>query len=246
MHKLNFNFGEKEKSYNIYLKDNVPVNTLIKSKKYILIDILEYKNVPRRIKISDSRKPIYYSKRNMTKKLKYELSKGIYTLDNKGYLLDNEKNKLLKNKNVVGKPKYITISLNSVLSGNIHYMLKNKIVNNLQNYFSNNIKDKVYNYKYPIHIYWSVYMDLDKESHLKDLSNLSVYNKIFEDTLIKEGYIKDDNYLYISKSASPYIINIKHNENLDLGFTPNLTYKYVYFILIEKSQNTINISKIKK
>lgn len=150
---------------------------------------------------------------------KTDLADGYSWRSNKLY---DKANKcfVAKNAGTVGKPRYQPISGNDVWA-KMHEWVRIKMVHQLSESFKKPISDKKGEL---ITLFALAPVLVSAEIHTTpklcdwDLSNLWVYNKVFEDTMKSEGAIPDDCVLYITKPASFRFIPITPQEKRKMVF----------------------------
>ena len=169
-------------------------------------ELLQTITVPRyitRIKVADKRRAKYYKAGN---KIPKKYSNKDYKFV-KGFLVDLNGDRVIANPRSVGKPRYEAISGNKLTSGYSSPFIRNKITISLHNFYRPFVRSMRVITKYPIRMEWDFYTTINQTNF--DLSNFWFYLKYFEDTLVEEGIIPDDNVEFITHSASPKLIPVE-------------------------------------
>jgi hypothetical protein len=182
--------------------------------------VKEFPKYPTQVPLSLSRRAKYYStlkgKQRIDKIPKWLEKKG-YNVDPLGFCLDENNERIIANKRSIGTPKY------SPINGQIFYSQKGgkftraKVVKFLHQYFSENIDDIPVFKDYPtvIQLNWC----FPYGNQTMDNTNMSfAYVKVFEDTLVEQGKIIDDEVRYISGGLSLFT-PVQNYEDRNLIFT---------------------------
>lgn len=178
-----------------------------------LIAEIEIPEYPTKIKMSEKTRPVYYklnktrwNPRKLPKTYRAKLEKGIWSKDDDGYLRDEDGEKILANPQKAGKPNYEYLSGNRFTSGFGHYMVRKKIVDGLKEYYKQFIDIEPIE-QFPLICEWDFYSKVKGAANF-DMSNFWFYYKYFEDCLVDEGIIPDDNIQYVTKPGAPLFIPV--------------------------------------
>lgn len=131
------------------------------------------------------------------------------------YLYDiEEKDFVLKNPISAGSPSKMRISGNEIYA-RMHERKRMAIVKAIKDNMRPYLPKKI-DLKFPIHI------DIDLYTTPKfcnwDLDNLWIYNKCFQDLLVDEGLIPEDNIMYITKPGAPRYIPVVNDDDRKMEF----------------------------
>ena len=133
------------------------------------------------------------------------------------YKLDDEGKPILANPKSAGKPSYIKINGQNFYSGFGSHFERIKIVNYLKDYYRTFIQDIEPITCYPIKLALDIHRPYDKRNW--DLDNLSwIYIKTFQDELVKQGKLPDDNINYITDIGYKFY-PVKNEKSRKLIFT---------------------------
>lgn len=194
------------------------------------IQEIEIPLYPMKIVLSEERAARYYTKKHkdlLPKYMKEGLAKEkFYWKSN--YLFETATNeRVVKNKRVVGKPKYFPLSGNAFASG-LPFQLRSKIVHELHTFYFPFVQKMKKFTSFPIAVEWQFHSVMSDP--LYDLSNMWFYYKYFEDVLHMteivisgkrlelEPLIPDDNYLYVTKPGAPIFYPVKTLEQRKFVF----------------------------
>ena len=120
----------------------------------------------------------------------YEMKKGkLFNRETKEFEISNSRS--------FGTPKYKSIAGNDIYS-NISYFLRDKIVKAIKENFKPHLPKSI-DLAYPWQIRCTVF-GYPKYANW-DIDNLWIYNKCFQDLLVAEGLVPDDNVKYIASSG---------------------------------------------
>lgn len=112
------------------------------------------------------------------------------------------------NVNTLGTPKFKTIAGNDIYA-NISFFLRDKITKAIKDNFKSFLPKKL-GLKYPIEIECTIY-SYPKYANW-DIDNLWIYNKCFQDLLVAEKLIPEDNVKYIVRSGGLKFVPIPPEE----------------------------------
>lgn len=188
---------------------------------------LVIKDYIRKIKLSDSRRAIYYKWNG--KEFSKKLPKKYQTTDYKiGYSKNIGKGKqpvlvnattgqpVIANPKVSGTEKWVVINGQKIYNNEIDKWRRNVIVSRLKDYFSDFISQltPLTKENYPLSITYIFYDDFSEYSYTdkndqergKDLDNHSfIYAKCFQDCLVDNKIIKNDHVDFINMITYRYI-----------------------------------------
>lgn len=185
-----------------------------------LLQTLTIPNYPLRFKISNSQRAKYWKKHHKNRPKKYE---HYDKADKSGYLLDNKGNKVIKNPNSAGTPKYVSLSGNNFTTG-LHPAVRSKMVHFLKDFYMPFVRSQLEPFqKFPLIIEWDFYSPVDTEF---DMSNFWFYWKYLEDCLFMDEYkgrkiiplMPDDNRRYVTKPAAPRLCPVDTIEERKFEF----------------------------
>jgi|SRR5690606_32652723 len=187
--------------------------------------VVKINNFITHIKISNSRRPKYYTKSKIPKRFQNNP-----TFDDKGYLLDEEGKRVIKNTRSVGTPDLWAIN-GQALYSSMHPFKRNTIVRKLKKYFEEHLKNVPKIHTYPISIELDVYRypgyydpRTNKWMQSFDLDNFCwILLKTIQDVLTDSEKLIDDNVNYVNsikyrfypiKKNSPrkLVVRIKNSE----------------------------------
>ena len=210
-----------------------------------LLATIEIPEFITKVKTANKRRKKYYRKKKgkwKPKKLppsyKKKLKNGTYSINKKGYLLDENDERILKNKQTAGKPRYETLSGNKLLSGYGSPFTRAKLARGLKDFYRPFVQEHVREHgpitEFPLRVTWDLFTTVEDKPNW-DAFNLFFYYKYFEDSLhettdedAKHTYryegedlqplIPDDNVRYITWPASPKIIPVDNWEERKFVF----------------------------
>ena len=161
-----------------------------------LMITIEIPNYLTHVQLTKGRRPKYYTKGTHIPK-KYQKYKSF---DSKGRLLDDNKKPLIANPASVNKPRIKKINGQELYSGNMPPHLRSKVVACIKESFVPYLKKVKPVQDFPIR--------LEAELHTVpgtwgwDLDNQWIYHKCFQDALVAQGIIPDDNIYFITQAPS--------------------------------------------
>tara|TARA_R100000742_G_C4277696_1_gene99793 strand:+ start:154 stop:759 length:606 start_codon:yes stop_codon:yes gene_type:complete len=180
----------------------------------------------KKVMISKARRIKYYKEGG---KIPIKYSK--YGFDSKGRLIDDKGEYIVANPRTIGKPKYITINGQALYNARMSPHIRSKIVNAVKDSFEphlNGVKPIV---DLPVRISLKLY-DTIRQANW-DLDNQWLYNKCFQDLIVKKGIIPDDDIKYVTKAGAPEFVPVDNEQDRKLVFTISsetrdeiLKYKY--------------------
>jgi len=173
--------------------------------------VIEIPNFITQVKMSNSRRPKYYTK---TDKIPKKFAG--YNFDAKGRLLGPDNQPVVKNSRSVDKPRYKKINGQEFYSGVASPIIRVKIVNAIKDYFRPFVEPIAKIKSFPVQLECHFYDVPDRSDW--DLDNKWIYCKVFQDLLVHTGKIPDDNIKYISKSASIEFYPVETEEERKLVF----------------------------
>lgn len=184
-----------------------------------LLQTVTIPNFPLRFKISNKQRPKYWKAHHKNRPKKYQ---HFNKKDKKGYLLDNEGNRVIKNPNAAGTPKYVSLSGNNFTTG-LHPAVRSKMVHFLKDFYMPFVRQMKPITTFPIIMEWDFYSPVDTEF---DMSNFWFYWKYFEDCLFMTDYkghditpvIPDDDRKYVTKPAAPLLYPVNSIEERKFVF----------------------------
>ena len=161
--------------------------------------------------MSNSRRPKYYlSSERIPKKY------AGYDFDRKGRLITPDGQLILRNARSVNTPRMRKINGQEFYSGVTRPALRVKIVNAIKDSFRPYIQDLPRFKEFPIQIECCFY-DIPGRADW-DLDNKWIYCKVFQDLLVQEGKLPDDNIKYVSKAAAMEFYPVESEEERQLVF----------------------------
>ena len=166
----------------------------------------------KKVMISKARRIKYYKKGGKTPK-KY----ASYGFDSKGRLIDSEGECVAANPRTIGKPKYITINGQALYNARMSPHIRSKIVNAVKDSFVPHIKDIKPISNLPVRISLQFH-DTIRQANW-DLDNQWLYNKCFQDLIVKHGILPDDDIRYITKAGAPEFFPVDSEQERKLVFT---------------------------
>lgn len=187
---------------------------IYQNNKFLIVKIPEFKT---KFEISHSRRAKYFKYGDKIPK-KYSNRNGYDFLNN--FLINiDTRQKIVKNTRVAGTPKYWTLNGQSLYSGNMHQMVRNKVTKEVHEYLSSFIEESV-----PIELKTGEYLRIRCIlSELKGVANWDCSNrwpwiKWFEDTLVESGKISEDKITVVRDSGSIYFNEVDNIEDRSLIF----------------------------
>ena len=176
-----------------------------------------------KVKMSEKRKPSYYEmgKKKIPKKylnkrfrfVSYHTGKGFTKL----FLTDLKTgNKVIANPRSVGTHRYESVNGQGFSSGFSSPYIRNRIVRAIKQSYVPHLRGIQPIESFPIGI--DMELHAPRGNNRWDLSNLWVYNKYFEDTLVDLGIIPDDSVDYITKTGAPEYTEVETSEQRKLIF----------------------------
>jgi hypothetical protein len=170
-----------------------------------------------RVALSESRRAVYYSTKGKRKPPKSLLKNPQYVVDKKGFLRNRVTgDKVVANKKVVGTPKFQKINGQDFYSGFGSHHIRMKIVAGIKNFMRPFIRQIPPIAEYPVQFEMDLYNVIGEGNW--DLDNLWIYTKCFQDLLVEEGIMPDDNIQFVTKPAAPEFFPIADESERKLVF----------------------------
>jgi hypothetical protein len=173
-------------------------------KKDLIYEII-IPDYPSKIKLSDSRRAIYYHKSKHRMKLPKKYQSGRYTWGNDGYLYDiedSDNKKIIKNSKSAGTPRYWAVNFQAIWNQQIKHQARASVTNKLKDIFRPYLKDLDIITEYPIKMELFLH---DVEMPI-DVDNKGVvYTKVITDLLVNTNKGEDDNRSIIPDDSSTYV-----------------------------------------
>lgn len=163
------------------------------------------------VKMSNSRRPKYYTSSDRIPK-KYH---G-YSFDTKGRLITPDGEPILRNARSVNTPRMRKINGQEFYSGVTRPALRVKIVNGIKDSFRPYIQDVPKVKQFPVKILCELH-DLPGRADW-DLDNKWIYCKVFQDLLVQEGRLPDDNIKFVSQAAAMEYYPVEDEQDRKLVF----------------------------
>ena len=180
----------------------------------------------KKVMISKARRIKYYKQGG-----KIPLKYSDYGFDSKGRLINDKGECVVANPRTIGKPKYITINGQALYNARMSPHIRSKIVNAVKDSFYPHLNGTKPIKDLPVRISLKLY-DTIRQANW-DLDNQWLYNKCFQDLLVKTGIIPDDDIRYITKAGAPEFVPVDNEQDRKLVFTISpekreeiLKYKY--------------------
>ena len=171
-------------------------------------------NYEDKIPISQRRRAKYYKKSDYTqgkipKKHLKNIQSGFYYFNTAGYLVDSNKNRIIANPLVAGKPKYWTINGQRIYDGSLHYTARYKVARWMHRYLGEYI-DQIPKIVIPEGCYLRIWIDMYKPADKLnwDCDNQWPWTKWFLDTLVEKGKIPEDSVEFVRSAGQiTYILS---------------------------------------
>ena len=179
------------------------------------------------MKMSNRRRPTYYTQKDKIPK-KYQ--GNLFSFDRKGRLCTNDGQPIIRNARSVNTPRMKKINGQDFYAGSTRPVMRVKIVNAIKDSFRPYLYKmrRIPRDKFPIQISCAMF-DVPGKADW-DLDNKWIYLKVFQDLLVGEGIIPDDNIKYVSKAASMEFFPVETEEERKLVFTlKSDTRKHTFF-----------------
>lgn len=189
-----------------------------------------------KVQVSKKRRAKYYNKykgKGVKKKVPKKYRGDDYKYNKNGYLVDEHGARVIANPRTAGKPRYMILSGNRLLSGYGSPHVRAKLVRELKNFYRPFVQEHIREHGqikiFPIHVQWDLYTTVE-EPFDWDVSNLFFYYKYFEDCLFEQTdendkhavyykgeklrqMIPDDSIKYVTSSPGPTIIPVDNWED---------------------------------
>ena len=166
----------------------------------------------KKVLISNARRMKYYKQGG-----KIPMKYANYTYDSKGRLIDDNGECVVANPRTIGKPKYMTINGQALYNARMSPHIRSKIVNAVKDSFDPHLNGTQPIEKLPVRISLKLY-DTIRQANW-DLDNQWLYNKCFQDLLVKKGIIPDDDIKYITAAGAPEFVPVDNEQDRKLVFT---------------------------
>ena len=191
---------------------------IIQNNNLLVVKIPEFKT---KFEISHSRRAKYFRPEDkIPKKYLNQSGTARFVWDNLGFLHDLvERKKVIKNTRVAGTPKYWTLNGQSLYSGNMHQMVRNKVATEVHKYLGSFIRDVA-----PMELKQGEYLKIQcflcelKGVANWDCSNRWPWIKWFEDTMVETGKIPEDKITVVRSSGEIYFHEVTKEEDRSLIF----------------------------
>ena len=188
---------------------------IYQTNELLIIKIPEFKT---KFEISHSRRAKYYNSKSVIPK-KY-INSNQYKFDKSNILIvASTGQKVIKNTRVARTPKYWVLNGQSLYSGNMHQMVRNKVTNLVHEYLSSFIGEVV-----PIELKTGEYLKIRCIlSELKGVANWDCSNKWpwikwFEDTMVESGKISEDKITVVRSSGEIYFHEVENISERSITF----------------------------
>lgn len=165
------------------------------STNYVMVEI-EIPNYLTHVQLTKGRRAKYYTKGGKIPK-KYQKFKNY---DSKNRLLGADGKPLIANPASINKPRIKKINGQELYSGNMPPHLRSKIVSVLKEHFEHALRKCNPLDDFPIAIEAELYTIPGAMNW--DLDNQWIYHKCFQDALVSQHIIPDDNIFYITKAPA--------------------------------------------
>ncbi len=163
-------------------------------------------------KLSDKRRAKYYLK-GKKKPKKY----ADYKYNKDGILIDSLGNPVIANSKSVGTPRFKKINGQLFYQGPDSPFLRQKIVSQIKESFKKYVKGTPPIKALPVQIDMEMHDVVGSKNW--DLDNTWIYFKCFQDVLVDQGVLPDDNILFVTKAAAPEFFPVQEEEDRKLVFT---------------------------
>jgi hypothetical protein len=164
--------------------------------------------------MSNKRRATYYKQKD---KLPQKYCKPSFIFDKKGRLTYRGGEPIIKNIRSVGTPKYKKINGQEFYAGVGSPIIRVKVVNAIKDFFRPFLKGIKPITEFPVCIDCHYY-DVPGPANW-DLDNKWIYTKVFQDLLVQEGILPDDNIKYVSRAASMEYYPVETTEERKLVFS---------------------------
>lgn len=192
------------------------MNNEIKLEHLQTLEIPQYLT---KVKTSDSQRRKYYRKRKakagprkgqliwkprkLTEKRKQKLKEGTWNVDSDGYLRNEDGDRIVANPRSAGTPNYEPVSGNRFSSG-MHHRTRMTLIEGIKDFYRPFVQQMEPFTDFPIMVVWEFHTKI-KEPNF-DMSNFWFYYKYFEDTMVDEEIIPDDNVKYVTLPGAPLLV----------------------------------------
>ena len=200
-----------------------------------ILFIVDYENYIRKVLLSKERRAKYYVLgKNEPKAIMYQSAryrwepfkvtfKGKSTIQYHLYDLALRK-RVIANPKTAGKARYEVINGQRLYNGKLAEHTRNKVVKAIGDYFDKQVSklQPIPIKFFPIRLHCFVYDhftdDISKQQDWDLFNRFLLYGKVFEDCLVKNKVIPDDNRRYVTQSCSPVYVPIDENQKRKLKF----------------------------
>lgn len=185
-----------------------------------------------RIKTSETRRKKYYLRgEDLPVAIETALAAGDLKWKKDRVYDPLEKDYLIRNARTQDKPNYILISGNEIYA-RMHERKRMMIVKGIKDSLKPYLSILPSRLDYPVSI--EMILHCPPKSANWDLDNLWIYFKCFQDLIVDEGFLPDDNIMYITKSTAITYIPCKNEDDRKMIFIikpdrrPELTAHNLY------------------
>ena len=163
--------------------------------------------------MSNRRRATYYTSKDKIPK-KYQ--DPTFGYDRKGRLCTNDGQPIIRNARSVNTPRMKKINGQDFYAGNTRPVMRVKIVNAIKDAFRPYLR-KVRKIKsFPVKLHCEFH-DMPGRADW-DLDNKWIYCKVFQDLLVQEGKLPDDNIKFVSQAAAMEFYPVEKEEDRKLVF----------------------------
>lgn len=178
---------------------------------------LEMDNYPLEYLVSHKARFKYY--KISDSKLPKIIKNQIKSSDNEGYALDFNGDRIIKNKDAAGKPRYKTINGQSIWNGSIQTFDRARLSSYLKDFFTfaigmKQIKPVLFNPSVSLYLVYQFHHPISKKAQ-DAINHYYPYGKCFEDALVYNNILPDDYPQFLKGSAYEYV-PVKHIEERKL------------------------------
>lgn len=157
--------------------------------------------LPRRVKMSDHRRKVYWKKTDkLTKTMEDRFKRNLIFLHKDNYYRDSiSKTKIIKNTQSHGTESYLSINAQHIYNSNMSHIKRWSYIKKIKELIRPFLKDIKPIKQFPIKLSGNLYCPIGKGDW--DLDNLTfIYSKVIQDLMVELKIIPDDNIRYINKS----------------------------------------------
>lgn len=178
-----------------------------------VLHTIEIPQFIQRVKMSNKRRAQYYTRSTPIPK-KYQDSSFVF--DRKGRLCTEDMTPIIRNSRSVNTPRFKTINGQEFYAGLAKPVIRVKIVNAIKDSFRPYVQPLPKLKQFPVQFFCE-YHDVPGKADW-DLDNKWIYLKVFQDLLVNEGKMPDDNIKYVSRAASMEYVPVESEEDRKLVF----------------------------